>query len=99
MRAGDGAAEGRRTARRSGSCGGSGAARQHSALRRAFPGWGRGEPPSPDSDCDLRGAHILPVQEVVRLDPGQETIEMSRLRDDLQIDLVTHRSSDLSGQP
>jgi len=55
--------------------------------------------PSPDSDYDLRGAHILPVQEVVRLDPGQETIEMSRLRDDLQIDLVTHRSSDLSGQP
>jgi uncharacterized protein len=46
--------------------------------------------PSPDSDYDLRGAQILPVQEVIGLDPGRETIEMSRLRDGLQIDLVTH---------
>jgi uncharacterized protein len=44
---------------------------------------------SPDSDYDLRGVHILPVHEVVGLDPGRETIEFSALRDGLEIDLVT----------
>ena len=33
--------------------------------------------PSPDSDYDLRGCHVLPVQEVVGLDAGRETIESS----------------------
>jgi uncharacterized protein len=46
--------------------------------------------PSPDSDYDLRGVHILPVTEVVRLDPGRETIEVSEVREGLQIDLVSH---------
>src|SRR5579885_2083513 len=46
--------------------------------------------PSPDSDYDLRGCHILPVDEVIRLDPGRETIEVSEVRDGLEIDLVTH---------
>jgi uncharacterized protein len=46
--------------------------------------------PSPDSDYDLRGAHILPLREVVGLDPGRETIEVSGVRGDLEIDLVTH---------
>ena len=46
--------------------------------------------PSPDSDYDLRGAHILPVGEVVRLDAGRETVEVSEVRDGLEIDLVTH---------
>ncbi len=46
--------------------------------------------PSPDSDYDLRGVHILPVREVVGLDPGRETIEVSAVRDGLEIDLVTH---------
>ncbi|HEX2490725.1 MAG TPA: nucleotidyltransferase domain-containing protein [Blastocatellia bacterium] len=46
--------------------------------------------PSPDSDYDLRGAHILPVREVVGLDPGRETIEVSGPRGSLEIDLVTH---------
>ncbi len=46
--------------------------------------------PSPDSDYDLRGVHILPVREVVGLNPGRETIEVSALRDGLEIDLVTH---------
>lgn len=46
--------------------------------------------PSPDSDYDLRGVHILPVSEVVGLDSGLETIEVSELNDNLQIDLVTH---------
>jgi hypothetical protein len=30
--------------------------------------------PSPDSDYDLRGVHILPVQEVIGLNAGRETI-------------------------
>jgi predicted nucleotidyltransferase len=46
--------------------------------------------PSADSDFDLRGAHILPLDEVVRLAPGRETIEVSGHDDGLQIDLVTH---------
>ncbi len=46
--------------------------------------------PSPDSDYDLRGCHILPVDEVIRLDPGRETIEVSEVRAGLEIDLVTH---------
>jgi len=46
--------------------------------------------PSPDSDYDLRGVHLLPVQEVIGLEPGRETIEVSEIREELQIDLVTH---------
>ena len=30
--------------------------------------------PSPDSDFDLHGVHVLPVREVVGLDTGPETI-------------------------
>lgn len=46
--------------------------------------------PSPDSDYDLRGVHILPVREVIGLDPRRETIEISEMRGDLELDLVTH---------
>ena len=46
--------------------------------------------PSPDSDYDLRGVHVLPVREVVGLKPGQETITETGIRDGLEIDLVTH---------
>lgn len=46
--------------------------------------------PSPDSDYDLRGVHILPAREVLGLDAGRETIEVSAVRDSLEIDLVTH---------
>lgn len=46
--------------------------------------------PSPDSDFDLRGVHLLPAREVVGLDPGRETVEVSTVRDGLEIDLVTH---------
>lgn len=45
---------------------------------------------SPDSDVDLRGAHILPLPEVVGLKDGPETLEASALRDGLEIDLVSH---------
>jgi predicted nucleotidyltransferase len=46
--------------------------------------------PSPDSDFDLRGVHVLPVKEVVGLQIGPETIEKSGVHDGLEIDLVTH---------
>lgn len=46
--------------------------------------------PSPDSDFDLRGAHMLPLGNVVGLVPGEETVEKSGIRDGLEIDLVTH---------
>jgi predicted nucleotidyltransferase len=46
--------------------------------------------PSPDSDYDLRGVHVLPAKEVVGLDIGTETIEVSEDRDGVQLDLVTH---------
>jgi predicted nucleotidyltransferase len=45
---------------------------------------------SPDSDVDLRGAHLLPIERVVNLDPGPDTVEVSEVRDGLEIDLVTH---------
>ncbi len=46
--------------------------------------------PSPDSDYDLRGCHVLPVREVVGLDPGQETVASSTAKGGLEVDLVTH---------
>src|SRR5437667_1842847 len=46
--------------------------------------------PSPDSDYDLRGVHILPVREVIGLTPPRETIETSGVHDGLELDLVTH---------
>ena len=46
--------------------------------------------PSADSDFDLRGVHLLPAREVVGLRTGPETLQLSRPRDGLDIDLVTH---------
>lgn len=46
--------------------------------------------PSADSDYDLRGVHVLPVREVIGLSAGRETIEVSEVREGLEIDLVTH---------
>lgn len=46
--------------------------------------------PSPDSDYDLRGVHILPISEVIGLDTGRETIQVEEIRDNLELDLVTH---------
>lgn len=46
--------------------------------------------PSPDSDYDLRGVHILPAREVVGLETGPETIDATHMRDHVEIDLVSH---------
>src|SRR5690606_17304257 len=39
---------------------------------------------------DLRGVHVLPLREVVGLSDGRETVEVSRVRDGCEVDLVTH---------
>jgi len=46
--------------------------------------------PSADSDFDLRGVHLLPLEQVVGLDPGEETVEKSGVHDGIEVDLVTH---------
>lgn len=46
--------------------------------------------PSPDSDFDLRGSHILPLEKVVGLVQSDETIDRSTVDGGLEIDLVTH---------
>ncbi|MBC8355226.1 MAG: nucleotidyltransferase domain-containing protein [Planctomycetes bacterium] len=46
--------------------------------------------PSPDSDIDLRGVHLLPLTHVIGLDLADETVDKSCIEDGLEIDLVTH---------
>jgi uncharacterized protein len=53
--------------------------------------------PSPDSDYDLRGVHILPIETIVGLTPGKETIETSRNFPTLELDLVTHEIQKFMG--
>lgn len=45
---------------------------------------------SPDSDFDLRGAHLLPIQDVIGLRAQHDTIERTGIKEGLEIDLVTH---------
>lgn len=53
--------------------------------------------PSPDSDFDLHGVHILPLKEVVGLQIGRETVEKSGVHDGLEIDMVTHDAKKFFG--
>ena len=46
--------------------------------------------PSPDSDFDLRGAHVAPLRRVVSLVPPRETLEYSGVRDGREVDFVSH---------
>jgi predicted nucleotidyltransferase len=46
--------------------------------------------PSVDSDVDLRGVHLLPLEEVIGLRQGAETVTRSWDRDGVEVDLVTH---------
>src|SRR5436189_1940764 len=46
--------------------------------------------PSPDSDFDLRGVHLLPTEEVVGSDVRNETVEDSRIIEGLEMDIVSH---------
>ena len=53
--------------------------------------------PSPDSDFDLRGVHFLPVEEVVGLDAGRETVASSTTAGGVEVDLVTHDAKKFFG--
>ena len=46
--------------------------------------------PSPDSDYDLRGVHILPQSEILGLHAKRETIAFEGIREGIEMDLVTH---------
>lgn len=46
--------------------------------------------PSADSDVDLRGAHLLPVEQVIGLYEGDDTITRTWDREGVEVDLVTH---------
>jgi len=53
--------------------------------------------PSPDSDYDLRGVHLLPLREVVGMERTRETVEQSVVHQGLEIDLVTHDAAKFFG--
>src|SRR5207248_8712420 len=46
--------------------------------------------PSPDSDFDLRGAHVLPLEKVAGLEVRDETVQDSRIIEGLEMDIVSH---------
>jgi hypothetical protein len=46
--------------------------------------------PSPDSDFDLRGVHVLPLPKIVGLDVRDETVQNSRVIEGLDMDIVSH---------
>lgn len=46
--------------------------------------------PSPDSDYDLRGIHVLPLEKVLGLEVRDETVQDSRVIEDLEMDIVSH---------
>ena len=46
--------------------------------------------PLPDSDYDLRGAHVLPLESVIGLELRHETVEASRVIEGLEMDIVSH---------
>ena len=53
--------------------------------------------PSADSDYDLRGIHLLPAEQVLGLDAGEETVDRTTIDDGLEIDLVTHDAKKFFG--
>jgi predicted nucleotidyltransferase len=46
--------------------------------------------PSANSDFDLRGTHVTPAALLTGLDKVDETVKSSHVRDDAEVDLVTH---------
>jgi predicted nucleotidyltransferase len=46
--------------------------------------------PSPDSDVDLRGAHLLPLPDIVGLDLPEQTVERKLVLDGIEVELVSH---------
>jgi predicted nucleotidyltransferase len=46
--------------------------------------------PSPDSDFDLRGAHVLPVEDVAGLEVRGETVQDCTILEGFEMDIVSH---------
>lgn len=46
--------------------------------------------PSEDSDIDLRGVHLLPLEEIVGLETGEETVTLMWDHGGVEADAVTH---------
>jgi predicted nucleotidyltransferase len=46
--------------------------------------------PSPDSDADLRGAHLLPLRAVIGLDLPEQTVERKLDLAGVEVELVSH---------
>lgn len=46
--------------------------------------------PSPDSDYDIRGCHVLPAREMLTLDEPRETLTFEGVEEGIEIDLVSH---------
>ena len=46
--------------------------------------------PSPDSDFDLRGSHVLPIENVIGLEASDETIQDSHIIEGMEMDIVSH---------
>lgn len=46
--------------------------------------------PSPDSDVDLRGSHLLPLRDVLGLMHANQTQEISGIHAGIEVDLVSH---------
>ncbi|WP_433473134.1 nucleotidyltransferase domain-containing protein [Spirillospora sp. CA-142024] len=46
--------------------------------------------PSKDSDVDLRGVHLLPLEEIVGLETGEETVTLMWDHAGVEADAVTH---------
>ena len=46
--------------------------------------------PSPDSDIDLRGCHLLPLADIVGLDPPVETIDRKVDLNGVEVEYVSH---------
>ncbi len=46
--------------------------------------------PSPDSDIDLRGCHLLPLEDVIGLHRPAETIELDLDLEGTEVELVSH---------
>ena len=47
---------------------------------------------SPDSDFDLRGAHVMPLPRALSLFPSKETLERSGIEEGREIDFVSHEA-------
>lgn len=46
--------------------------------------------PSDDSDFDIRGSHILPLREVLKMSIQDETLERNAIESNLELDIVSH---------